>query len=114
MSTTPPEHYEEEDTISQIDLLLVFARHKLKIIVVPFLAGCVVAAYSLMVPEIYTGSTTLIPSDRKQSSAMSMLSQLGPLAGMAGGLAGELADAQLPLAIVALLGTLAALARCSG
>ena len=89
MSTNPPEHYEEEDAISLIDLLLVFARHKLKIIVVPFLVGCVVAAYSLMVPEIYTASTTLIPSDRKQSSAMGILSQLGPLAGMAGGLAGS-------------------------
>jgi len=88
MSTNPPEYYEEEDAISLIDLLLVFARHKLKIIVVPFLVGCVVAAYSLMVPEIYTASTTLIPSDRKQSAAMSMLGQLGPLAGMAGGLAG--------------------------
>ena len=74
----------EEDAISLVDLLLVFARHKKKIIIVPFLVGCITAGYSLIVPEIYTASTTLIPSDRKQSSAMSMLSQLGPLAGMAG------------------------------
>lgn len=46
------------------------------------------AGYSLIVPEIFTASTTLIPSDRKQSSAMAMLSQLGPLAGMAGGAMG--------------------------
>ena len=100
MSSNPPEHYEEEDAISLIDLLLVFARHKLKIIVVPFLVGCVVAAYSLMLPEIYTASTTLIPSDRKQSSAMSMLGQLGPLAGMAGGLAGGGADTEVLLTMV--------------
>ena len=78
------EPYDQEDTISLVDLLLVFARHKWKIIIVPFLVGCVMAVYSLIVPEMYTASTTLIPSDRKQSSAMSMLSQLGPLAGMAG------------------------------
>ena len=100
MSTNPPEHYEEEDAISLIDLLLVFARHKLKIIVVPFLVGCVVAAYSLMVPEIYTATTTLIPSDRKQSAAMGMLSQLGPLAGMAGGLAGGGADTEVLITMV--------------
>ncbi len=100
MPANTPETYEEEDSISLIDLLLVFARHKLKIIVVPFLVGCVVAAYSLMVPEIYTASTTLIPSDRKQSSAMGMLSQLGPLAGMAGGLAGGGADTEVLLTMM--------------
>ena len=80
--------YEEEDAISLLDLMLVFARHKKKIIIIPFLAGCAMAGYSLIVPEIFTASTTLIPSDRKQSSAMAMLSQLGPLAGMAGGAVG--------------------------
>ena len=80
--------YEEEDAISLLDLMLVFARHKKKIIIIPFLAGCAMAGYSLIVPEIFTASTTLIPSDRKQSSAMAMLSQLGPLAGMASGAMG--------------------------
>ena len=84
MSIDAPNSYEEEDAVGLVDILLVFAHHKWKIIVVPILAGCVMAAYSLKVPEIYTASTTLIPSDRKQSSAMSMLGQLGPLAGMAG------------------------------
>ena len=89
--TTPEEQtnrsgaYEEEDAISLLDLFLVFARHKKKIIIVSFLAGCAMAGYSLIVPEIFTASTTLIPSDRTQSSAMAMLSQLGPLAGIAGG-----------------------------
>lgn len=82
------ESCEEEDAISLLDLMLVFARHKKKILIVPFLVGCAVAGYSLVIPEIYTASTTLIPSDRKQSSAMAMLSQLGPLAGMAGGAVG--------------------------
>lgn len=84
MTVNAQDSNEVEDAISLIDLLLVFARHKWKITIVPFLVGCAMAVYSLIVPEMYTASTTLIPSDRKQSSAMSMLSQLGPLAGMAG------------------------------
>ena len=72
--------FEDEDAISFLDLLLVFARHKKKILLVPFLVGCAVAGYSLSIPETFTASTTFIPSDRKQSSAMSALNQLGPLA----------------------------------
>ena len=36
MSTNIPDQYEEEDGISLIDLLLVFAQHKGKIVVIPF------------------------------------------------------------------------------
>ena len=80
-----PQEFEEEDAISLIDLLVVFAKHKKKILLMPLLVGGIVAGYSFMVPEIFTAQTTLIPSDQKQSSAMAMLNQLGPLAGLAGG-----------------------------
>ena len=100
MSIDAPNSYEEEDAIGLVDILLVFAHHKWKIIVVPILAGCVMAAYSLMVPEIYTASTTLIPSDRKQSSAMSMLGQLGPLAGMVGAGLGGGSDTEVLLTML--------------
>ena len=72
--------FEDEDAISILDLLLVFVRHKKKILLVPFLVGCSVAGYSLSIPETFTASTTFIPSDRKQSSAMSALNQLSPSA----------------------------------
>jgi uncharacterized protein involved in exopolysaccharide biosynthesis len=80
-----PEHYEDEDAISLIDLLLVFARHKLKIIVVPFLVGCVVAAYSLTLPEIYTASATIVPSKGGQPSALALISNISGLSGVGGG-----------------------------
>ena len=83
-----PAPLEEEDAISLIDLLVVFAKHKKKILLMPLLVGGIVAGYSLMVPEIFTAQTTLIPSNQKQSSAMAMLNQLGPLAGLAGGSGG--------------------------
>ena len=84
----PTERLEEEDAISLIDLLVVFAKHKKKILLMPLLVGGIVAGYSLMVPEIFTAQTTLIPSDQKQSSAMAMLNQLGPMAGLMGGSGG--------------------------
>jgi tyrosine-protein kinase Etk/Wzc len=83
-----PQQFEEEDAISLIDLLVVFAKHKKKILLMPLLVGGIVAGYSLIVPEIFTAQTTLIPSDQKQSSAMAMLNQLGPLAGLASGSGG--------------------------
>ena len=46
------EHLKEEDAISLLDLLLVFARHKKKILIIPFLVGCAMAVYSLQIPEI--------------------------------------------------------------
>ena len=94
------EPYDQEDAISLVDLLLVFARHKWKIIVVPLLVGCITAAYSLILPEIYTASTTLIPSDRKQSSAMSMLSQLGPFAGIVGAGLGGGSDTEVLMSML--------------
>ena len=48
------ERLEEEDAISLLDLLLVFARHKKKILIIPFLIGCATAVYSLQVPEIFS------------------------------------------------------------
>jgi uncharacterized protein involved in exopolysaccharide biosynthesis len=53
---------EEEDTINLLDLLLVFARHKKKILIIPLLIGCAVAVYSLQAPVVYTASTTFVPS----------------------------------------------------
>jgi len=76
---------QEEDSISLLDLLLVFAKHKKKILITPVLVGGAVAAYSLQMPEIYTSETSLLPPDpQQQSSAMMMLNQLGPMAGLAG------------------------------
>ena len=92
--------FEDEDAISLLDLLLVFARHKKKILLVPFLVGCAVAGYSFWVTEKFTATTTLIPSDRKQSSAMAMLNQLSPLAGMAGSEIGGGSDSEVLLTMI--------------
>ena len=92
--------FEDEGAVSLLDLLLVFARHKKKILLVPFLVSCAVAGYSLSIPETFTASTTIIPSDRKQSSAMAMLNQLGPLAGVAGSAIGGGSDSEVLLTMI--------------
>ena len=75
----------EEDSISLLDLLVVFAKHKKKILLVPILAGGIAAVYSLQLPFIFSSQTTLLPpQQQKQSSAMAMLNQMGPMAGLAG------------------------------
>lgn len=97
----PTERLEEEDAISLLDLLLVFARHKKKILLIPFLIGCATAAYSLQVPEIFASKTTLLPpQQQKQSSAMARLNQMGPMAGLAGDALGLQSSGELYVSIL--------------
>ena len=74
----------EEDEINLLDLLIVLAKHKKRIIGATFVAALLAVGYALSLPNIYTGSTKILPPQQSQSSASAMLSQLGGLAGMAG------------------------------
>jgi len=74
----------DEDEINLLDLLIVLAKHKKRIIGVTFAAALLAVGYSLSLPNIYTSSTKILPPQQSQSSASAMLSQLGGLAGMAG------------------------------
>ena len=51
----------EEESISLIDLLVTFTKHKKKILLVPILAGVVAGVYSLLLPDIFSARTTLMP-----------------------------------------------------
>jgi len=79
---------DQEDEISLLDLLIVLAKHKKLILGLPFLAALLAAGYSLLLPNIYTGTTKILPPQQNQSSAAAMLAQLGGLAGAAGGALG--------------------------
>ena len=74
----------EDDEINLLDLLIVLAKHKKRIIGATFVAALLAVGYALSLPNIYTGSTKILPPQQSQSSASAMLSQLGGLAGMAG------------------------------
>lgn len=75
----------DEDEISLLDLLVVLGKHKGMIIGVTFFAALLAIGGSLLMPNIYTGTARILPPQQSQSSASALLSQLGGLAGMAGG-----------------------------
>lgn len=74
-----------EDEINLLDMLIVLGKHKGMIIGVTFVAALMAIGYSLSLPNIYTGTTRILPPQQSQSSAGALLNQLGGLAGMAGG-----------------------------
>ena len=78
----------DEEEINLLDLLIVLAKHKKTIIGVTFAAALLAVVVSLLLPNIYTGTTRILPPQQSQSSASAMLSQLGGLAGLAGGALG--------------------------
>ena len=66
----------DDDEISILDLFIVFAKYKIMIFGLPFLAAVIAAGYSLTLANIYTASTQILPP-QSQSSASTMLAQLG-------------------------------------
>lgn len=75
----------DEDEIGLLDLLIVLGKYKGMIISVTFFVALLAVGGSLLMPNIYTGTTRILPPQQSQSSASALLSQLGGLAGMAGG-----------------------------
>src|SRR5450759_1807526 len=79
-----------DDEINLLDLMIVLAKHKKMIMLVTFAAALLAVGYSLLMPNIYTGTSKILPPQSSQSSSVNsiMLSQLGGLAGGAGGALG--------------------------
>ena len=71
----------DEDEINLLDLLIVLAKHKKRIIGLTFAAALLAIGYALSLTNIYTGTTKILPPQQSQSSASALLSQLGGLAG---------------------------------
>ncbi len=84
-TTIPPG---EDDEVSLLDLLIVLAKHKRIVLGVPFVAAVVVAIISLLLPNIYTGTTRILPPQQSASAASALLNQLGGALGGLGGLGG--------------------------
>jgi uncharacterized protein involved in exopolysaccharide biosynthesis len=91
-STLSPEgqagNPDADDEISLLDLLLVLAIHKKLILGLPAAAGVLAIVGSLLMTNIYTGTTRILPPQQAQSSASAMLGQL--VGGAAGGVASAL------------------------
>jgi len=76
-----------DDEISLLDLAITLAKHKKLILGAPFVVAVVVAVMTLFMPNIYTADTQILPP-QQQSSASSLLGQLGALNGIAGAAGG--------------------------
>ena len=74
-----------DDEVSLLDLLIVLAKHKRIVLGVPLVAAVVAAIISLLIPNIYTGTTRILPPQQSASTASALLNQLGGgLGGMIG------------------------------
>src|SRR5262245_7585776 len=78
----------EDDEISLLDLLMVLAKHKRVVLGLPLAATSVAVIVSLLLPNVYTGTTKILPPQQSASAASALLNQLGGAFGGLGGLAG--------------------------
>jgi uncharacterized protein involved in exopolysaccharide biosynthesis len=78
----------EDDEVSLLDLLIVLAKHKRIVFGVPFVVAIAAVIVSLLLPNIYTGTTRILPPQQSASAASAMLNQLGGVFGGLGGVAG--------------------------
>lgn len=88
------------DAIDPVDLLLVLVRRWRLLVLAPVAAAAIAAGVSLVLPKTYTAATSILPPQQSQSAAAAMLSQLGGLAGVAGGALGVKAPSDLYVAML--------------
>ncbi len=67
-----------------LDVALVLAKRKLLTIGFPVTVGVLAAGVTLLMPNVYTGTTKILPPQQTQSTS-AVLAQLGSLAGLVGG-----------------------------
>ena len=88
-TTLKPRSEESQDhKLSLIAILIVLAKRKKLVLGLPFAIACIAAAVSMMMPNIFAASATLLPPQQAQSAAGAILSQLGGAGSLAGSLTG--------------------------
>lgn len=71
-----------------IDALIVIARFKKVLVGVGLVAAVTASVVSMLLPEVYTASTKVVPPQQSQSGAAALLAQLGGAAGAIAGAGG--------------------------
>ena len=74
----------DDEEVNSLDLLTIIARKKFYIVGIPLLAGIIAGGLSLLIPNIYTGTASVLPPQQSQSGSSAILGQLGALGGMSG------------------------------
>jgi uncharacterized protein involved in exopolysaccharide biosynthesis len=71
-----------------LDLIIILAKNKKKVIGLPIAAAFIASCISLTLPNFYKATAKLLPPQQSQSGAAAILSQLGGAAGLVPGAAG--------------------------
>lgn len=74
-----------DNEINLLHLFSVLVKRRRLVLGVPLIVAVVTAGFSLLMPNIYTGTTKIVAPLQNQSSGSAMLAQLGGLAALAGG-----------------------------
>src|SRR6266853_3523954 len=91
------ENASADDEVSLLDLLILLAKHKRIVLGVPLIVGIAAAIVSLLLPNIYTGTTRILPPQQSASAASALLNQLGgALGGFLGAAGGASAGIRNP------------------
>ncbi len=75
----------EESEVNILDVLIVLARNKFLIIGLPVAFAIFSFVIAMMMPNVYTGTSKILPPQQGQSGSSALLGQLGALGGLAGG-----------------------------
>ncbi len=68
--------------VDTIELLLVLAQHKKRILQITIAAALVAVIVTLLLPKTYTATATILPPKEKQSAFNAMIGQIGAIAGL--------------------------------
>ncbi len=79
-----PPQIAPRDEPDVIELLLVLAREKKRILQITLAAAVLATIVSFLMPAMYTATATILPPEQKQSALSMMLGQLGALAKLGG------------------------------
>jgi uncharacterized protein involved in exopolysaccharide biosynthesis len=74
--------------IGFLDLIIILAKNKKKVVGLPIAAALIASCISLALPDVYRATAKLLPPQQSQSGAAAILSQLGGAAGLVSGAAG--------------------------
>ncbi|MGA3055773.1 MAG: GNVR domain-containing protein [Candidatus Korobacteraceae bacterium] len=81
LSNLPPA-VEDPREVDAIAVLQVLANHKMRILKVTLAAALLAFIVAMLLPKMYTATTTVLPPQQSQSSAIAMLGQLGAITGL--------------------------------
>jgi len=77
------------DEISLLDLLIVLARNRRRILLTTIVTVLIALLLAMVLPVKYTATTSILPPDRGSSAGSALLSQLGVLSQLASGSSGN-------------------------